>query len=169
MNMHVDPSSLAPKTSPNDVQRIELAKVLHSHVEDDSTDIALRSLLPDEIPQPQHEKRNVGAPDNEDDLRNETGSGAAAHRISDAAFRKMQARDRLDLTSKLAATSLSKDEMNKLQIEKQVQLRTVKQMIPKKEIPKYKNEPYSTKQIRDLGGCDKKVMNSRVMEESKVH
>ena len=42
-------------------------------------------------------------------------------------------------------------------------------MIPKKEIPKYKNEPYSTKQIRDLGGCDKKVMNSRVMEESKVH
>ena len=52
MNMHVDPSSLAPKTSPNDVQRIELAKVLHSQVEDDSTDIALRSLLPDEIPQP---------------------------------------------------------------------------------------------------------------------
>ena len=38
-------------------------------------------------------------------------------------------------------------------------------MVPKKEIHKYQNEPYSNKQIKDLGGCDKKIMGPR--EEPK--
>lgn len=33
MNLHRDPSSLAPKTSPNDLRKIELAKVLHAQEE----------------------------------------------------------------------------------------------------------------------------------------
>lgn len=38
-------------------------------------------------------------------------------------------------------------------------------MVPKKEVHKYQNEPYSNKQIKDLGGCDKKVLGAR--EEPK--
>ncbi len=47
MNLHADPHTLAPRTNPNDVGRIQLAKVLNEEDEQDSTDIALRSLLPD--------------------------------------------------------------------------------------------------------------------------
>ena len=63
------------------------------------------------------------------------------------------------MSSKLAATDLSKDELNKLNIEKPVELKTMRTTVAKKEIHKYKNEPYSTKHIRDLGGCEKKTMN----------
>lgn len=58
----------------------------------------------------------MGAPSHDDDLKNNTGAGAGSRKISESAFRQMQNRDRLDLTSKLAATSLSKDELNKLDI-----------------------------------------------------
>jgi hypothetical protein len=132
MNLHADPSSLAPKTSPNDLRKIELAKIIHQQEENDSTDIALRSLLPDEIPQAENERRNVGAPQHEDDLNNDSDAGAGSRKISESAFRHMQNRDRLDLTSKLAATSLSKDEFNKLDIEKQVEIKQIKKMVPKK-------------------------------------
>ena len=50
--MHIDPSKLAPKTSPNDMRKIELAKVIITEERTDESDIALRSLLPDEIPKP---------------------------------------------------------------------------------------------------------------------
>jgi len=50
-----------------------------------------------------------------------------------------QVRDHLDLTSKLGNVTLSKDEINKLEIEKQVELKTTKTMVPKKEIHKFQN------------------------------
>ena len=50
INMHIDPSKLAPKTSPNDMRKIELAKVIITEERTDESDIALRSLLTDEIP-----------------------------------------------------------------------------------------------------------------------
>ncbi|MCB0370879.1 MAG: hypothetical protein KDD45_16010, partial [Bdellovibrionales bacterium] len=31
--------------------------------------------------------------------------------------------------------------------------------MPRKQVPKYQNDPYQSKQVRDLGGCEKKVMN----------
>jgi len=74
----------------------------------------------------------VGAPQHEDDLNNDSDAGAGSRKISESAFRHMQNRDRLDLTSKLAATSLSKDEFNKLDIEKQVEIKQIKKMVPKK-------------------------------------
>jgi hypothetical protein len=40
--------------------------------------------------------------------------------------------DRLDLTSKLANTDLTKDPFNKLEIEKQVELKPIKTMVAKK-------------------------------------
>jgi hypothetical protein len=63
LNMHIDPSKLAPKTSPNDMRKIELAKVIITEERTDVSDIALRSLLPDEIPKPEEERKRMQAPD----------------------------------------------------------------------------------------------------------
>ena len=49
--------------------------------------------------------------------------------------------------------------MNKLNIEKQLELKQTKTIVPKKEVRKYQNDPYSNKQLRDLGYSDKKVQN----------
>lgn len=82
------------------------------------------------------------------------GNGDDPNGNNNARFRNYRNRDRLDLNSNLAAGSLSnKDQLNKLNIEKQVELKTTKTMVPRREIRKYQNEPYSEKKIRDLGGC----------------
>jgi hypothetical protein len=78
----------------------------------------------------------------------------------------MQQGNRLDLTSKLALGSLSKDELNKLDIEQQVQIGQIRHTVPKKEILKFQNEPVVSKPLKDLGGCDKKVTN-RPVENAK--
>ncbi len=44
-NQHANPTQLAPRTKPNDLRKMELAKAIHAEGTD-STDIALRSLLP---------------------------------------------------------------------------------------------------------------------------
>lgn len=64
--MHIDPHKLAPKTSPNDMRKIELAKVIVAEDPTDVSDIALRSLLPDEIPKPEEDRKKMRAPDNTD-------------------------------------------------------------------------------------------------------
>ena len=64
----------------------------------------------------------------------------------------------MDLNSNLADKSLTnRDQLNKLNIEKQVELKQTKTNVPRKQIRKYQNDPYSNKQLRDLGGCEKKV------------
>ena len=95
------------------------------------------------------------APSNNEDYNNDPNDGGASahHKISQSNYGRMRQGDRLGVSSNLAATDLSKDQLNKLEIEKQVQLKKTNTMIPKKQIHKYQNEPYSTKQIKDLGGC----------------
>lgn len=64
----------------------------------------------------------------------------------------------------LANTDLSKDQLNKLEIQKQVDLKPIKTMVAKKEIHKFQNVHYSGKQTKDLGGCDKKVMPNALQQ-----
>lgn len=105
---------------------------------------------------PQHDDPFGG----EEDPNDPNGRGGQGGQSGAARFRNFRNRDKLDLNSQLANTSLSnRDQLNKLNIEKPVELKTVKTMVPKKEIRKYQNEPYSTKQTRDLGGCERKVMD----------
>ena len=109
-NLHLDPTKLAPKTNPNNLKKMELAKVIISDEGSDSTDIALRSLLPDEIPHPEAQKVNRLSPEIQDEPRND--SNMPFNRNNPEQYR--QVRDRLDLTSKLANTDLSKDQLSKL-------------------------------------------------------
>lgn len=53
----------------------------------------------------------------------------------------------------------NRDQLNKLNIEKQVELKQTKTQVPKKEVRKYQNDPYSNKQLRDLGYSERKVQN----------
>jgi hypothetical protein len=107
----------------------------------------------------------VGLYDNEDDAFGRNGDGYGdpndpnnRDRNQGSRYKNYRNRDRLDLNSNLANASLTnRDELNKLNIEKNVELKQVRTQVPKKEIKKYQNDPYSSKQIRDLGGCDKKV------------
>ena len=162
-NLHLPPSELRPKTRDHGMKKMEYSSAVHFDSGSDSTDIALRSLLPEEIPQDEREKQRVGLPDN-DDFGNGDGNGGnggygGPANASDAArFRNYRNRDKLDLNSNLANNSLSnRDQLNKLNIEKQVELKQVKTMVPRKEVRKYQNDPYSGNQtIRDLGGCERK-------------
>jgi len=63
LSMHVDPSRLAPRTIPNDLKKIEIAKAIAVEENTDASDIALRSLLPDEIPKPEEERKRMRAPE----------------------------------------------------------------------------------------------------------
>lgn len=64
----------------------------------------------------------------------------------------------MDLNSNLANNNLAdRDQLNKLNIEKQVELKQVKTVVPRKEVRKYQNDPYSgTQTIRDLGYSERK-------------
>ena len=103
----------------------------------------------------------MGVPDNEEydnfgdnDPNDPNGAGNRGNKFKNYRNRG----DRLDLNSNLANTSLTnRDQLNKLNIEKQVELKQTKTMVPKKEIKKYQNAPYSNQQLRDLGYSDKKI------------
>lgn len=59
MNQHTQPHELVPKTRPNNLKKIGLSKVLHLDDTTNESDIAVRSILPDEVPQPDVEKRDI--------------------------------------------------------------------------------------------------------------
>ena len=143
------------------MKKLQYSSALHNEQESDTTDVALRSLLPEEIPQEERERRGVGVPDNEDDYGNYDDPNNGRGGPNGAKFRDYRRRgDRLDLNSNLANTSLTnRDQLNKLNIEKQLDLKQQKTVVPKKEIRKYQNDPYSNKQLRDLGYSEKKVQN----------
>lgn len=51
LNLHQHPTDLKPKTQGHGMHRMKYSNSAHVDVQDDSSDIALRSLMPDEIPQ----------------------------------------------------------------------------------------------------------------------
>ncbi len=53
MNLHKNPLDLAPRTNPNNLKKIDMAKIINES-STDATEISVRSILPDEIPQPEH-------------------------------------------------------------------------------------------------------------------
>ena len=100
----------------------------------------------------------MGVPDHDDDLGNNDPNDANGNGRGNKFRNYRNQGDRLDLNSNLANTSLTnRDQLNKLNIEKQVELKQTKTMVPKKEIKKYQNAPYSNQQLRDLGYSDKKI------------
>ena len=50
-NLHVHPSEPAPRTNHHGMARMEYTGANHYEPSSETTDIALRSLLPEEIPQ----------------------------------------------------------------------------------------------------------------------
>lgn len=63
MNLHTQPHELVPKTRPNTLKKIGLSKVIHADDTTDESDIAVRSILPSEVPQPELERRDVASPE----------------------------------------------------------------------------------------------------------
>jgi len=102
----------------------------------------------------------VGLYDNEDDAFGRNGNDGYdpndpnnRGRQGGSRYKNYRNKDKLDLNSNLANASLTnRDELNKLNIEKNVELKQVRTQVPRKEIKKYQNDPYSQKQIRDFGG-----------------
>ena len=108
------------------MKKLEYSKNDPVENESDTTDVALRTLLPEEIPQEEKERRGVGVPGGEDDDGygdpndpNNGGRGYGANDPNGGRFKDYRRRggDRLDLNSNLANTSLTnRDQLNKLNI-----------------------------------------------------
>jgi hypothetical protein len=62
MNMHVNPRKLVPKTLANNLQKVGLMQVIQIDDSTDESDIAVRSILSDEVPHPEVERRDISAP-----------------------------------------------------------------------------------------------------------
>jgi len=96
--------------------------VLNSDETTDNSDIAVRSILPDEVPQPERDRKDIQVP---------TGFGGA-NRTEFNLRRGPHTQDFLDLSSNVAYTDLQKDNLQTLNIEKVVDLKQVKAVIPNK-------------------------------------
>ena len=90
--------------------------------------------MPEEIPQEERERRGVGLADNQDDYGNNDPNGYGGQGGPNGArFRDYRKKDRMDLNSNLADKSLTnRDQLNKLNIEKQVELKQTKTNVPRK-------------------------------------
>ena len=124
------------------MKKLDYSSNLYNETESDTTDVALRTLLPEEIPQEQRERRGgVGVPDNDDEYENgdvypgNAGYPGGRGDPNGGRFKDYRRKggDKLDLNSNLANTSLTnRDQLNKLNIEKQVELKQVKTQVPRK-------------------------------------
>jgi hypothetical protein len=59
-NLHIKPKFLAPSPLENNVSKIKMSFAFEDTT--DESDLALRSILPEELPQPEKERKEVKAP-----------------------------------------------------------------------------------------------------------
>lgn len=78
------------------------------------------------------------------------------------------ANDRMDLNSNPVWTDVQRFDQDPLNIEKVVDLKPKKTMVPRKEIHKYQNTHNAARQTIDTGGCERKVQASPLSQSRNV-
>ena len=158
IKMHNKPSDLAPKTKPVRQQKMNLAKKLQLDDSTDESEIAIASILPDDVPAPESDRRNVNAP---------RGPGVFGQVFVNP-DRAQATNDSMGLNSNLVGTYLPMDDDEELEIERVVDLKKKKAKIPKKHINKYENAPVAGAAMSDLGGVGRKVPHQSQFEDERV-
>lgn len=97
--MHTQPHELVPKTLPNTLKKIGLSKVLHLDDTTESSDIAVQSILPDDVPQPEPEKRYISAIPDGPSSSSKKDKVGGANRVGMMPTKSAPAPDALDLNS----------------------------------------------------------------------
>lgn len=168
VNMHTQPHELVPKTLPNTLKKIGLSKVLHLDDTTESSDIAVRSILPDDVPQPEVERRDISAIPNGPSSSSKKDKVGGANRVGMMPTKSAPAPDVLDLTSNPVYTEMPRYNDEPLDIEKVIDLNPKKTLLPKKEVHKYQNTHNAARETVDMGGCERKVQANPLAQSRNV-
>jgi len=118
------------------------------------------------MPRPEVERPMVPLP--QMDGVGKAGKVGSASRVQMIGDQGAPANDRLDLNSNPVWTDVQRYEEDPLNIEKVVDLKPKKTMVPRKEIHKYQNTHSAARETIDTGGCERKVQANPLSQSRNV-